>query len=49
MQPPTAKLQSELRDSYGRTGGRIVGTKEDGNSIGKPTELTNLDLWALKD
>jgi hypothetical protein len=35
----------ELRDSYGRIGGRTVGPKGDRNSTGKPTESVNLDHW----
>lgn len=31
--------------SYGRIGGRIVGPDRDRNSIGRPAESTNLDLW----
>jgi hypothetical protein len=35
----------ELRDSYGRIGGRIVVPKGDRNSTGRPTESANLDPW----
>jgi hypothetical protein len=35
-------------DSYKRIGGRIAGPKEDRNSTERPTELTNLDLEALR-
>ena len=41
MQTPTAKHWKELGDSYGRIGRRIADT----NSIGRPTEWTNLDPW----
>jgi len=34
----------EPGDSYGRIGGRIVGSEGDRNSIGRPTESTNLGL-----
>lgn len=34
----------ELEDSYGRDGGRIEGPEEDRNSIGRPTEPTNLGV-----
>jgi hypothetical protein len=34
----------ELGDSYGRIGGRIVGTEGDRIFIGRP-ESTNLDPW----
>ena len=45
MQTPTTKQWMELRDSYGRIGGRIVGLKGDRNSTERPTESTNLDPW----
>jgi hypothetical protein len=35
----------ELGDSYGRIGGRIVGSEGDRNSTGRPTESTNLYPW----
>ena len=35
----------ELGDSYGRIGGRLEGSEGLRNSTGRPTELTNLDLW----
>ena len=41
----TAKQWMERGDSYGRMGGRIVASKRDRNSTGRPTELTNLDPW----
>jgi hypothetical protein len=34
---------SEVRDPYGRVRGRIEGAEGDGNLIGRPTVLTNLD------
>jgi hypothetical protein len=37
----------KLGDSYGRIGGRIVGPEEDRNSIGRPTESSNLDQSEL--
>lgn len=46
-QRPMAQHWMELGDSYGRVGGRIMGPKGDGNSKGRPTESTNLDLWCL--
>jgi hypothetical protein len=33
----------ELGDSYRRVGRKIEGPIEDRDSIGRPTELTNLD------
>ena len=39
----------ELRDSYGRIGGRIAGPKEDRHSTGRPTESTDLDSWSLQE
>jgi hypothetical protein len=35
----------ETEDSYRRNGGRIVGPEGNRNSIGRPTESTNLDPW----
>jgi len=37
----------ELGDSYGRVEGKISGPKGDRNSIGRPTEATNLDPRGL--
>jgi hypothetical protein len=37
----------EFRDSYGRIGGRFAVFEGDKNTTGRPTESTNLDLWAL--
>jgi hypothetical protein len=38
----------ELEDSDGRTGGSIMGPKEDRKSTGKPTESTNMDPWGCQ-
>ena len=40
----------ELRDSYGRVGGRegLLGLKGDRNSTRRPTESTNLDLVGFR-
>jgi hypothetical protein len=35
----------ELRDSYGKIGGRIAGPQGDRNSTGRPTDSTNPDSW----
>jgi hypothetical protein len=35
----------ELRDSYGRIGGRIEGPEGNRNFTGRHTESTNLDPW----
>ena len=35
----------EAGDSYGRIWGKIAGSKGVRNSIGSPTELTNMDPW----
>jgi len=35
----------ELGDSYGKTEVKIVGTKGDKNTTGRPPESTNLDPW----
>ena len=32
-----------------RVGGRIEGPEGDRNSIGRPTESNNLDLWGLPE
>jgi hypothetical protein len=40
---------TELGDSYGRIGGRSVDLEGDRNSIGKPTESTNLELLGLSE
>jgi hypothetical protein len=39
----------EVRDSYGRVGGRIEGPEGDRNSTGRPTKSTHLDPWELSD
>jgi hypothetical protein len=44
-QTSTAKQWMELRNSYGRVGGRIAGPEGDSNSTGRSTESTNLDPW----
>jgi hypothetical protein len=36
-------------DSYGSVRGRIKGTEEDGNPIGRPTLSTNMDPWELPE
>jgi hypothetical protein len=42
MQIPTMKHPADLEVSCGRVGGRIKGPEGDRNSIGKPTDSTNL-------
>ena len=49
MQIPTAEQWVEPGDSYGRTGGRIMGPEGDRNSTGRPTKSTNLDPWELSE
>jgi hypothetical protein len=49
MQRCTAKNWMELKDFCGRVGGIIEGPKRDRNSMGRPTELTNLDPWGLSE
>jgi hypothetical protein len=39
----------ELGNLYGKGGKKIPGPDWDRNSIGRPTELTNLDPWGLSD
>jgi hypothetical protein len=39
----------ELRDIYGKAGGRIKDPEVDRNSTGSPTESTNEPLGALRD
>jgi hypothetical protein len=39
----------ELRESCGRVGGRIEGSKEDRDSTERPTETINLDPWELPE
>jgi hypothetical protein len=39
----------ELREFYGRIGGRIEGPREDNNSTGRPIMSTNLDPWGLSE
>jgi hypothetical protein len=48
IQTPTAKQWMELEDSYERIGGRIIGSKGNRSSTGRPTESTNLDLWGFQ-
>jgi hypothetical protein len=43
MQKHTVNQWTEVGDCYGRVGGRIAGTKEDGNSMGRTTISTNPD------
>ena len=47
MQVLTANHWTEVGDPYGTVRGRIEGAEGDGNPIGRPTVLTNLDLWKL--
>ena len=35
----------ELRDSYGRIGGKTVSPEGDRSATGRPIESTNLDPW----
>jgi hypothetical protein len=41
------KTLAEFGNTHGRFGERVEGQKEDGNSLERPTESTNLDLWEL--
>jgi hypothetical protein len=47
MQRSTVKHYTELGESFGRRGGRIVGAKGVKDTIRKPTETTNLGPWEL--
>jgi len=47
MQMPIAKHWMEVRDPYGRVGGRVEAAEGNGNPIGRPTKSTNLDPWEL--
>ena len=47
MQILTAKHWIEVRDPYGRVGGRIEGAEGDGNPIGRPAISIKLDPWEL--
>ena len=49
MQRPTGKHWTELRESYGRVGGRIEATGGVRNSTGRSPESTNLDPWGLPE
>jgi hypothetical protein len=49
MQIPTDKHWTEVRDSFGRVERRIEVLEGDKNSIGRPTESTNLDPWGLSE
>ena len=49
MQILTAKHWTGVKDLYGRVMGRIEGTEEDGNTIGRPTVPTNLDPRELPE
>jgi hypothetical protein len=49
MQTLTAKHWTEVRDPYGRIGGKSEGTEGDGNPIDRPTVSTNLDCWELSE
>jgi hypothetical protein len=40
---------TELGDAFWSVRGRTEGTEERGNSIGRPTMSTNLDLWELPE
>jgi hypothetical protein len=40
---------NEVRDLYGRVGGRIERTEGEGNSKGRPTVSTNLDPFELPE
>jgi hypothetical protein len=44
MQKAIAKHWMNLRDSYGRVGGKIEGPGGDRNSTERPTESTNLEM-----
>jgi hypothetical protein len=49
MQITTAKHWTEVRDSYGRVGGRIQDLGGDRNSTERLIEFTNLDPWELSE
>ena len=49
MQILTVNQWTEVGDPYGRVRGRIEGAEGDGNSIGRPTVLTNSDAWELPE
>jgi len=40
---------TEIRDSYGRVGGRVKSPEEGRDSTGRPTDSTNLDPWELSE
>jgi len=39
----------ELRESCGRVGGRIEGSREDGDSTGRLIRSINLNPWKLSE
>jgi hypothetical protein len=45
----TAKHWMEVRDLYGRDGGRTEGAEGNGGPMGRPTVSTNLDPWKLPE
>jgi hypothetical protein len=47
VQRYTAKNWKDLRDAYGRVGGRIEGPEVVRNFIGRQTDSTNLEPWGL--
>jgi hypothetical protein len=49
MQILTANHWTEVRNSYGRVRGRIEGTEEDANPIGRTTVSTNLESLELPE
>lgn len=48
-QIPTAKLWTDVKDTYGRVEGSTEGPEGGGNTIRRPTESTSLGLWELVD
>ena len=47
MQILTVIHWTEIENPCGRVRGRIEGPQGDDNFMGRPTVLTNLDLWKL--
>ena len=49
MQIPTAKYWMDVRNTYGRVGGRIEVSERGKNSTEIATETTKLDPWELSE
>ena len=47
MQAFTPNHWTKVRDHYGGIRGRIEGTEENADPIGKPAISANLDLWKI--